>query len=449
MAEVWIIGGGPAELASALELAEVGLSVRVAEGPATDRAWGALAPEGVPDPDGALRALLEHAAAPLQPGGQSDDDAAPVATKNPAVLLRAASGAWAPQPEPSVLGIPAVPLAAESLALMGTGPAMRAYLDRVKPVLTIGKTHALGELVRSRLGKSALERLVEPLVRERFGVGADDVDVAIAAPGLNEDLTTAGSLSGAVLNYSERGVARETLIAPKGGWAGLRAAMRRRLELYGAEFVDETVTELRRADEGWLVVTSDGAESEAAAAVVGYGPDTVDLAGMAEELARLAPAARRVEIRIPIADPGFPAGHETWPAVESIELPGTGIWSVRLERGAAGWLGIVRSPAMAVGQVPALSEAEILEYGLTAVTTAGAEADAGRSGDIAIVRGIAPYGKIAARDAEASRLAVWRAAHDDALPVGPELHGGDVADAIADAREAAVTLRRRLTGIAE
>src|SRR5690606_15064284 len=137
-----------------------------------------------------------------------------------------------PQSHPTVLGIPTVPLAAENLRLLGSGGATRAYMDRVTPLLTVGKTRSLGVLVNRRLGRKARERLVEPQVRERFGVAADDVDVAVAAPGLNEALSRAGSLSAAALAYLERFEASETMIEPADGWDALVRATLGRLESY-------------------------------------------------------------------------------------------------------------------------------------------------------------------------------------------------------------------------
>ena len=455
-AEVWVLGGGPAELAAALELAEVGLSVKVASGEESAAAWAGLPAEGVPDPDGALRAFMTHVAAPIAEGSPAAADAEPVVDERGPVLLRGANGRWAPQPVPSVLGIPAVPVAKESLALLGSGAGMRAYLDRVKPVLTIGKTHGLGALVRSRMGQGALDILVEPFVRERYGVDADRVDVAIAAPGLNEDLTVTGSLSGAALAYAERAEAREARVRPRGGWSALREALVERLGLYAVEFADVTPSAVRREVEGWLVAEPDGSEHAASAVVAAVTPAVLGLPGLGEELAELAPAVERVHAVVPIADPELPEPDgEALDALRIVEVPGSGTWSVRLVR-AAGSAGT--EPARSIAQVagpavPAVpahpgprGEAVDPEPVLAAVAAAGLEAAGGAPAER---RRTAPFATLAVRDAAAAKLAVWRASRDDALPVGPALHGGALPEAIGDARAAAVALRRRLTGIAE
>src|SRR5690606_30153615 len=82
--------------------------------------------------------------------------------------------------------------------IIGWGGAWRAYLDRLRPPLTIGQQRNLGALVRGRMGERVVDRLVAPLTAGRHGLTPDEVDVEIAAPGLNSALTRTGSLAGAV-----------------------------------------------------------------------------------------------------------------------------------------------------------------------------------------------------------------------------------------------------------
>ncbi|MBP6685336.1 MAG: hypothetical protein KA158_07920, partial [Leucobacter sp.] len=235
MSQVLLLGGDLAAYAAAIELAEVGVKVWLAD------AKMSVPLDPVRDPGGEIAGFLHEIAAPLTAGGPATSGVTPRAVTQPRVVLRARDGAWKPVPEPGVWGIPAVPLSKESIAMLGTGGAFRAYLDRVKPVLTIGKENNLGRLVDSRLGKATRLTLVEPLVFERFGVCAGDAEVARVEPGLNAALTRAGSLSGGVLQQLEEHVARETAIEPEVGWQGLEDLLLERLRLYGAEPFPATV----------------------------------------------------------------------------------------------------------------------------------------------------------------------------------------------------------------
>ncbi|QBE48798.1 hypothetical protein [Leucobacter triazinivorans] len=449
MGDAYVLGDGLPELAAALDLAEVGLSVRVAVPPRGEcgDSWDELDDRGEFDPDGSLRGLLEHISAPLDEGDAPLDAARPAATPPGAVLLRDAAGGWAPQPEPAVLGIPAVPLSSRAFALLGTGGALRAYLDRVRPVLTIGKTHALGALVQSRLGGATLERLVQPIVRERFGVSADEVDVAIAAPGLNEALTVAGSLSGAALAYAERDVARETRVAPRGGWLALRDALLERLTLYGVSFGEASAADVRRgeseADE-WVVAEGD-AEFRARALVVGARAirDSSGAPGELEALDGLLPRHLRIGAVVGIEDPGLPDAPDGLPALQTVTLAGGERWSVRVEPGGGAPLARVAGPAIPADRAPGAAEARsrILEA-LEASSLSPRGSDTPHAAASA-----APHATVGQRDEAADRLEGFRESAPDLLPVGAALHGGAVASALADARTAAVLLRRRLTGI--
>ncbi len=56
-----------------------------------------------------------------------------------------------------------IPGTSPSARIIGWGGAWRAFLDRVRPPLTIGKERSLGRLVRTRMGDAVLERLVAPV----------------------------------------------------------------------------------------------------------------------------------------------------------------------------------------------------------------------------------------------------------------------------------------------
>ena len=85
------------------------------------------------------------------------------------------------------------------IRVLGAAGAARAYVDRLIPVLKVGRYDRLGPLVRARMGDRVLERLVAPVVQNVYGADPDAVPIDAIAPGLNAGITSAGSLSGAVL----------------------------------------------------------------------------------------------------------------------------------------------------------------------------------------------------------------------------------------------------------
>lgn len=453
MTDVYLAGGSLPALAAALEFAEVGLRVRVALEEGEGGVTG-LDGRGVTDPEGSMAAFLNHVAAPLAPGDAPNEDLAPVYTPPRPVQLRDAHGNWVLQPEPAVAGIPAVPMSTQSLALLGNGGGMRASLDRIKPVLTIGKAHKLGPLVRSRLGRAALERLVEPCVRERFGASPDDVEVAAAAPGLNEAMTRAGSLSGAALAIADRDVARETRVRPAAGWQVLEAAIIERLRLYGAEIVRGPLSSAVPSELGWQIEEHGTQEHPGAKLNVRVlvadpilpQPETVDAA-----LRFLAPEAWRAFGAVQIADPGI--ANPAHDALQTIQLPGGENWSLRLEcDGAGAWWARLSGPRIQLAHQsrddgsghPELAAA--MAQVLDAAQLSGAAASAIQP---RIELRPAPYLTLEQRDLEAGTLESVREAEPSLLPLGLGLHGGEISAAVADARQAAVVLRRKLTGIAE
>ena len=511
MLDAYVIGHGIPELAAALELAEVGLRVRVgvpAGLPASQLDTAVLdtdvlaadaraitAPDcGASDPDGVLRAFLAHVAGPIEGPEQTGPEATaredspavgsetlghapagafaaaePEACAPSRTLLRGANGDWQPLPEPNVWGVPAVPMSSDSIALLGGRGALRASVDRVRPVLTIGKTTALGTLVRSRMGQQMLDRVVDPLVRARFGVSANDVDVAIAAPGLNGALTVAGSLSGAVLTEAEDHAARETRVRPAGGWQGLRAALIERLALYGVQFGAPVVEAIRledaaggaRADSAvaqlfsphWRVIEHDGEAFDVVAVIAGISarravPDAL------RAFARDAEHALwRATLQAPAAIADLPAGLAAAAAAASEGSGSAGEGSadcdvVAVSSGVSGWSVQYERVARDQWRVTAAGSAD------AAQGDAGAQLQAVREEHPALAHAdvewqLAPWAQVQARDAAAEELAAERIEHAWQLRVGRGLHAGDLASAVEDARRASVHLRRRLTGISD
>lgn len=254
---VAVVGGGVAGLVAALDFAKLGFRVTVLE--ASAQPGGVLrgaevaglsvdvGAESYATRGGTVRALIDEL-------GIGDE-----------VVTPAAGGAWvaglpggraAPLPRGGVLGIPENPFDPSVRRIIGWSGAWRAYLDRLRPPLTIGHDRSLGHLVRSRMGEAVLDRLVAPVTSGVYSARPDDIDVDLAAPGLNAALTRAGSLSGAVSDLRGRSTA-----TPGSAVAGLRGGMTRlvhalvtRLEELGVDVrTDAAVTALERDDARWSV----------------------------------------------------------------------------------------------------------------------------------------------------------------------------------------------------
>jgi oxygen-dependent protoporphyrinogen oxidase len=271
---VLVVGGGVAGLVAALDCARVGIRVTLVE--KSEYAGGSVATETIAGiridtgaesyatRQGTVRKLVDEL-------GLSDAVVRPAAA---GAWVRLPSGASAPLPKAGLLGIPSNPLADDVRRVIGWRGAVRAYLDRIRPVLTIGREHNLGELVERRMGKAVLDSLVAPVTRGVYSADPFDLDVSRAAPGLNKALTTAGSLSGAVALLRSAAPAGSNVEGLRGGMYTLVDAMLAELRRREAEIVLGTaVVALERATDdvadGGAVNgdAADGAPDPAPAAV--------------------------------------------------------------------------------------------------------------------------------------------------------------------------------------
>jgi oxygen-dependent protoporphyrinogen oxidase len=231
MIDVCVIGGGVAGLVAARECAQVGLTVTIIE--ATDAVGGPVAGHTL---DGlALDSGTESfavrggtVAAFIEDLGLTDQVVAPNAAGawlHLPSLSQTDAAVSVPLPRAGVLGIPGSPLADDVRRVIGWKGALRAYADRLMPVLTIGHEHSLGDLVKKRMGALVLDRLVEPVASGVYTTSAVDLEIDVVAPGLNRALTTAGSLSGAVSALRAGAPAGSNVGGLVGGMASLPAAI--------------------------------------------------------------------------------------------------------------------------------------------------------------------------------------------------------------------------------
>jgi oxygen-dependent protoporphyrinogen oxidase len=340
MTDVIVIGGGVAGLVAARECAQVGLSVTVLE--ATDAVGGAVASQvvaGLTLDSGAESFAVRRGVVADYLGGLGLSEE--IVSPNPA-------GAWlrlpalrpggepvsVPLPKAGVLGIPGSPLADDVRAAIGWGGAWRAWCDRLLPVLTIGREHSLGELVRKRMGRRVLERLVEPVASGVYSAPADDLEVDVVAPGLNTALTTTGSLSGAVMalrGAAPAGAAGSAVGGLRGGMARLVVALTADLERLGvhvitgatARFLAQTGTD---EEPGWEVTVTPVVETPAVEPPVAEPPvvepvETRTTTTLAARFLILAtPGAESLALLRPLSPAAAELSELDWPEPLAVEL---------------------------------------------------------------------------------------------------------------------------------
>lgn len=348
---VLVLGASLPELAAAYEFARYGIPVTILEHP-----------EDIPDlprlpqsdPQGVLARWITEVGSPLREGTEPACQPRHVAPGTQWIWREDAS---IRVPDGSVFGIPSSPLSVHTMQAVGTGTAFRAYLDRLKPVLTIGKAQYVDTLIVNRLGKRVLDVLVDPPVSHLFGRPSSQVEVAALAPGLNETQTRVGSLTGAALAYADRYDQLAGGTIPDIGWAAFAELLRQRLTVHGAEWVELAESaELQLTDETALAeVTASGAP--VATAVSG----SARFAGSVL-ITRLAPREHRVEITFEHDEAPHAPGVEWEPGTQVTRVfeHERGRWTMRstcTETG--GFVTELRSPVVAepVAAIPEMIEA--------------------------------------------------------------------------------------------
>ena len=230
-----VVGGGVAGLVVARRLAMAGRSVTLLE--ASDHLGGTVLRHEVGgiDLDAGAESFATRGgsvAALATELGLGNDIVTPSAA---GAWLQPVSGPAVPLPATSLLGIPGVPLAADVIAAVGMGSALRAQLDSVIPHLVATKSLTLGALVRRRMGNGVLEKLVAPVVHGVHSVHPDELPIDRAAPGLRAALALHGSLAVAVRSLREAAPAGSAVQGIRGGVWRLVTELTADLETYGVQ----------------------------------------------------------------------------------------------------------------------------------------------------------------------------------------------------------------------
>ncbi|MEO6827370.1 MAG: FAD-dependent oxidoreductase, partial [Microbacteriaceae bacterium] len=273
---VVVVGGGVAGLVAARDCARPGISVTVLE--ATDAFGGQVAARevaGIRLDTGAESYAIRggHVATLLAELGLESAIVSP----NPAGAWVALPDVTVPLPKTGLLGIPGSPLATDVIAAIGWRGALRAYLDRLMPVLKIGQEENFGALVRRRMGNRVVERLVAPITTGVYSAHPDQLEVAAIAPGLNPALTRQGSLSGAVTELRAAAKAGSGVAGVSGGMSRLVDALHDDLIARGAQLrTGAPVAHLWKSSAPDAVPAGDGRVATADDAVPEHSPHGAD-----------------------------------------------------------------------------------------------------------------------------------------------------------------------------
>ncbi|WP_328874411.1 protoporphyrinogen oxidase [Streptomyces sp. NBC_00287] len=258
--QVVVIGAGIAGLAAAHRLLG-GSGRRVTVLEASDRIGGKLLPgeiAGVRVDLGAesMLARRPEAVALAREVGLAER-LQPPATATASLWTR---GALRPMPKGHVMGVPGT---ASALAgVLSEEGLARIERDAELPRTEVGDDVAVGAYVAERLGHEVVDRLVEPLLGGVYAGDAYRISMRSAVPQLFQAAQTHDSLTEAVREIQAKATANQqtgpVFMGIEGGIGTLPLAVAQSVQARGGEIVTGArVTELRRAESGWRVVTGD------------------------------------------------------------------------------------------------------------------------------------------------------------------------------------------------
>jgi len=290
--DVVVIGGGIAGLVVAHDVARAGRSVVLCEA------------------SGALGGLLRHGTVG---GVEIDLGAESFATRTDAVARLVAEAGLDLElvsPEPAgaslavasddgpvrarlprrtVLGIPADPLAADVVAIIGEAAARRAAAEptgALPPAHATAAPVSLHALVTDRLGPLVADRLVEPLCRSVYSRPATDVTLEAVHPALWREFVQRGSLRQAADAVATAARAGAAVGGIDGGMWRLPVALADAATRLGADLRTHTAVTALAVDAGGVTVQTEAGAIRARHVVAATSPAATD-----RLLATLDPAA--------------------------------------------------------------------------------------------------------------------------------------------------------------
>ena len=248
MSEITVIGAGLAGLVAARELVLQGHTVRVLEQAA--EVGGQIARAEI------AGRQVDVGALQLDPADDAVSALLVRVDRAPSVLEARPLRWWLSTPNgvhplPAVhwWGVPAAPLAADTVAIIGRRAAWRGMLDALLPGPRGATATTLDELVRIRMGDAVADRLVAPVIEAQTGREAASI-LLTEVPGLRHRMLQQNSLARAVTSLRLDHPENSELATLRGGPSTLVDALYAELERFGVPIELGT-----RVDE----VTEDGA----------------------------------------------------------------------------------------------------------------------------------------------------------------------------------------------
>lgn len=183
-----------------------------------------------------------------------------------AVVSPVAAPAWVIAPErayplPSTgwLGVPLKPFASDVRHVLGWRGSLRACLDLVLPTRRIGDDATVGEVARARLGRTATERLLAPVMSGVYSRPLDDLPLNAIADGLAGDVRARGGLIRAARSRRASATPGAAVRGLEGGVATIAQAVASQAARRGVALRAGTeVRGLGRTHNGWRLDTSAG-----------------------------------------------------------------------------------------------------------------------------------------------------------------------------------------------
>ena len=227
-----VIGAGVAGLVLARQLVLQGHRVHVVE--AEDRAGGQVAAVEVDGLklDAGAEAFATRGGSVREYLSRLGLDSQIITPLDAPAWLHSAAGDTLPLPAVSLLGIPATPLAADVVRVVGRRGAWRGMLDALLPGPVGSRLPTVGALVRRRMGDAVLERLVAPVVEGIHSTHPDALPVS-AVPGLVHHLLREDSLGRAVARMRIDAPAGSLVASLEGGMPTLVDALLAELARFG------------------------------------------------------------------------------------------------------------------------------------------------------------------------------------------------------------------------
>ena len=268
-----------------------------------------------------------------------------VVTPNPVGAWVRHTAGTAPLPGASLLGIPSRPLAADVRRVLGVAGSARAAVDLVLPA-AVGAAggNSLGALVSRRMGRSVVDRLVEPIAGGVYSTDPHRLDVDAVQPRLRSALRETGSLSGAVRRLRTSAAKPGSAVGGvAGGMFTVVDELRRQLTAMGGTIsCGARVQSIRQTASGWQLHIAAGDIAAGAVVLAVPGPAAATLlTGIGIDLPRASTTTSDVAlVTLVVEEPALAAHPRGTGVLVSASAPG--VRAKALTHATAKWAWLAR-----------------------------------------------------------------------------------------------------------